>query len=127
MPFGGFGLTFLSDDIVKISKFTSIDEGSINGEQMLNQSELSEALFRDPTSPPLATTIDRKYYANSMWGKSIELTSNCEVIIPFMSGYGGIQFVMMPNDIIYYYVSDNDEFYWDGTAIELNKLNPYCN
>lgn len=126
MPFGGFGLTFLSDDIIKLSKFTAIDEGKISGQQLLDASELSIALFEDPTSPPLPTTIDRKYYANSMWGKSFEFTPGCEVIIPFMSGYGGIQFVMMPNDVIYYYVSDNDEFLWDSTAIELNKLDPIC-
>ncbi len=61
-----------------------------------------------------------------MWGKSVAVDAGCEVMIPFMSGYGGIQFVMLPNDVIYYYVSDNDEFNWDTTAIELGKLTPYC-
>ncbi|OIN28642.1 choice-of-anchor D domain-containing protein [Vibrio barjaei] len=127
MPFGGFGLTFLSDDIVKLSKFTSIDRGVVNGQQLLDPAELAIALFEDPTSPPLPTTITDKYYANSMWGKSVTVDSGCDVMIPFMSGYGGIQFVMLPNGVIYYYVSDNDEFNWDTTAIELGKLAPYCN
>ena len=69
MPFGGYGLTYLRDDIVKIVKFTSVDRGVINGQQMLDPSELEIALFNDPTSPPLDVRSDNKYYSNSVWAK----------------------------------------------------------
>ncbi|WP_295895240.1 choice-of-anchor D domain-containing protein [uncultured Vibrio sp.] len=126
MPFGGYGLTYLRDDIVKIVKFTSIDRGVINGQQMLDPSELEIALFADPTSPPLDVRTDSKYYSNSVWAKLKNLGQGCETYVPYMSGYGGIQFVMLPNDVIYYYVSDNNEFVWDKAVTEAGKLNAYC-
>ncbi|MCK6264035.1 choice-of-anchor D domain-containing protein [Vibrio sp. ZSDE26] len=126
MPFGGYGLTYLRDDIVKVVKFTSIDRGAINGQQMLDPSELEIALFNDPTSPPLDVRSDNKYYSNSVWAKQKTVAPGCETYVPYMSGYGGIQFVMLPNDVIYYYVSDNNEFAWDKAITEAGKLNAYC-
>ncbi|MGF1721901.1 choice-of-anchor D domain-containing protein [Vibrio kyushuensis] len=126
MPFGGYGLTYLRDDIVKIVKFTSIDRGVINGQQMLDPSELEIALFNDPASPPLDVRSDSKYYSNSVWAKLKTVSQGCETYVPYMSGYGGIQFVMLPNDVIYYYVSDNNEFAWDLAITEAGKLNAYC-
>ncbi|MCJ2376500.1 choice-of-anchor D domain-containing protein [Vibrio sp. ZSDZ34] len=126
MPFGGYGLTYLRDDIIKITKFTSIDRGQINGQQMLDAAELEIALFADPTSPPLDVRSDSKYYSNSVWSKLKTLPGGCEQHVPYMSGYGGIQFVMLPNDVIYYYVSDNNEFAWDLALQEGAKISPYC-
>ncbi|MGF1748504.1 choice-of-anchor D domain-containing protein [Vibrio cionasavignyae] len=126
MPFGGYGLTYLRDDIVKITKFTSIDRGYINGQPMLDPAELEIAMFADPTSPPLDVRADSKYYSNSMWSKRKVLAGGCEDYVPYMSGYGGIQFVMLPNDVIYYYVSDNNEFVWDKALAEAGKLAAYC-
>ncbi|USD43662.1 choice-of-anchor D domain-containing protein [Vibrio sp. SCSIO 43135] len=126
MPFGGYGLTYLRDDIVKLVKFTSIDQGVINGQAMLDPAELRIAMFQDPNTPPLDVRSDSKYYSNSVWAKLKTVAGNCEIYAPYMSGYGGIQFVMLPNDVIYYYVSDNNEFVWDKALEEANKLAPYC-
>ncbi|WP_120511025.1 choice-of-anchor D domain-containing protein [Photobacterium salinisoli] len=126
MPFGGYGLTFLRDDIVKLARFTSIDHGQVNGQQVLDPAQLDIALFRDLSTPPFSTTYTNKYYSNSFWSLKQSVPGQCDVHVPYMSGYGGIQFVMLPNDMIYYYVSDNDEFKWDKAFAEAGKIKPYC-
>ena len=45
---------------------------------------------------------------------------------PFMSGYGGIRVVMLPNGPTYYYFGDNDEFSWFDAVNESNILKPMC-
>lgn len=126
MPFGGYGLTYLRDDIVKLVRFTAIDDGKINGQSMLDPAELKIAMFEDPNTPPLDARSDSKYYSNSIWAKLKSVAGGCDIYTPYMSGYGGIQFLMLPNDVIYYYVSDNNEFAWDLALAEAGKLAPYC-
>lgn len=126
MPFGGYGLTYLRDDIIKIARFTGIDDGQINGQQILDPAELSIAMFEDPNTPPLDVGFDDKSYSNSVWAKTKSTSAECVIYAPYMSGYGGIQFVMLPNDVIYYYVSDNDEFVWEKAFQEAGKIAPYC-
>jgi hypothetical protein len=43
-----------------------------------------------------------------------------------MSGCGGITVVLMPNEAIYYYFSDNDEYSWHDAVCQSNKLKPMC-
>jgi hypothetical protein len=43
-----------------------------------------------------------------------------------MSGYGGITVVMMPNGTTYYYFSDNEEYSWNSSVNEANKLAQHC-
>ncbi len=76
---------------------------------------------------PLDVRYDSKYYSNSVWAKYLTVAGGCQIYAPYMSGYGGIQFVMLPNDVIYYYVSDNNEFVWDKALLEAEKLAPLCN
>ena len=43
-----------------------------------------------------------------------------------MSGFGGIGVVMLPNNMVYYFVSDNKEYGFKKTLIELNKIRTIC-
>jgi hypothetical protein len=38
--------------------------------------------------------------------------------VPFMSGYGWITVLMLPNGSTYYYVSDDDTYLWMDAAVE---------
>ena len=46
--------------------------------------------------------------------------------VPYMSGYGGISVALLPNGATFYIFSDDNEFYWGAAANEANKLAPYC-
>ncbi len=43
-----------------------------------------------------------------------------------MSGFGGIGLVLLPNNMIYYHVSDNGEYKFKKALIELNKIRSIC-
>ncbi len=46
--------------------------------------------------------------------------------VPFMSGFGGISVVMIPNGIVYYYVSDGGAFRWARAVAESTRLGALC-
>jgi hypothetical protein len=43
-----------------------------------------------------------------------------------MSGFGGISVVMMPNGVVYYYVSDGGTFRWSRTVAETHRIRSIC-
>jgi len=43
-----------------------------------------------------------------------------------MSGTGGITLVLLPNNTLYYYFSDGDEYEWDKAVEFANNLRPFC-
>jgi hypothetical protein len=69
-------------------------------------------------------------YNNGFWARewtpSQARQYKCTFWTPFMSGYGGISVVMMPNGSIFYYFSDNNEFSWYDAVNESNKISPMC-
>jgi hypothetical protein len=44
----------------------------------------------------------------------------------FQTSYSGIEIVMLPNGVTYYYFSDNGEFVWYPAVAEAAKLAPLC-
>jgi hypothetical protein len=67
-------------------------------------------------------------YNNGMWAGKVLAKPECAAAewIPFMSGYGGISVVLMPNDTVYYVFSDGSQFKWAQAAAESAKLKPFC-
>jgi len=88
---------------------------------------LAAALQRNPDERGLDTSGFPSFkYKNGFWAKKWSSADNrqyaCQFWTPFMSGYGGITVVLMPNGSIYYYFSDNNEFAWYEAVNESNKL-----
>jgi hypothetical protein len=50
----------------------------------------------------------------------------CNFWVPFMSGYGGISVLLLPNGATYYIFSDGNEFIWYAAVHEINKIAPVC-
>jgi hypothetical protein len=130
-PFGGYGLFWTSDDIAKIALLLNSQNGNINKIQILEPGMLAATLQRDPENRGLNTTGVPVYkYNHGFWAKEWTPSENrsfsCSFWTPFMSGYGGITVVLMPNGSIYYYFSDNNEFSWYDAVKESNKLIPMC-
>lgn len=125
-PFAGWGLSYNADDTVKLARFLSIDNGMLNGQQMLDSNELNAALQRNSNDRGLTPTSGFKY-KNGFWAKDMSADTGCsDLYVPFMSGYGGISIVLLPNDSIYYYFSDNDEFGWADAALESHNIRSFC-
>ncbi len=134
---GYIGLYYIQDDVAKIAKVLNNDAGVIDGVQVLEPSRLRESLYRDPavlglpipdTGTPAVPNTYR--YNNSMWAKKMTRAEfpqyGCEFWVPYMSGYGGISVVLLPNGASFYIFSDHSEFYWGAAASEANKLASMC-
>ncbi|MFC6633398.1 hypothetical protein [Microbulbifer taiwanensis] len=127
-PFAGWGLMWLPDDIAKIASFVAIDDGKINGQQMLNAAQLDAALQRSVSDIGTVPLADYRYN-NGFWAHDVAGNlSGCNGAqwIPFLSGYGGITVVLLPNDSVYYYFSDNDTYYWLEAVQEAHGIRSAC-
>lgn len=127
--FAGYGLFWTQDDIAKVALLLNNQNGVINGTQILQPDMLADSMQDDASDRGLNTTGTPIFkYNNGFWAK--EFTSadgyTCSFYTPFMSGYGGITVVMMPNGATYYYFSDNEEYSWSSSVNEANKLAPHC-
>lgn len=127
-PFTGWGLVMQRGDLAKILAFLSERSGEIGGEQVLNAALLRGALQEDPQDrSPEAGSPDFRYN-NGFWGWNYRKFGSCEndIWIPFLSGFGGLSAVLLPNGAAYYYVSDNYEFAWGRAVTASAAIGPIC-
>ncbi len=126
-PFAGYGLVFLPDDIAKISNFINIDDGKVAGQPLLDSKELNAAMQRKPTDRGVDPLPGFKYN-NGFWAHEIKANIGCrnDTWIPFMSGYGGIGILLLPNNTTYYFFSDNDTYLWMRAAQESHRIRSLC-
>jgi hypothetical protein len=96
---------------------------------------LRASLLRDPDHLGLATGDPRQLagtvrYYHSFWARHFTKaeypTLSCDLWAPYMSGYGGISIVMLPNGVIFYVFSDAEEFVFNDAVLETGKLAPLC-
>nr|WP_237709699.1 choice-of-anchor D domain-containing protein [Microbulbifer agarilyticus] len=122
-PFTGWGLMWLRDDVAKIGAFLADDNQSV-----LEQSQLDAALQRNSADRGLEPLTDYKYN-NGFWAHEVSGNmSGCSnpLWLPFMSGYGGITVLILPNDSVYYYFGDDDEYLWMDAAQQANAIRSLC-
>ncbi len=130
-PFTGYGLTFHHDDIVKIGEFLNKDKAMINGTAMLDTRLYDEAMQKTANHGLDAGGVNSKYQ-HGFWAWNAASTDAGAAIcasekwIPYMSGYGGIGVVLLPNNMVYYFISDNKEYGFKTTLLELNKIRSMC-
>lgn len=127
LPYSGYGLTLHHDDFVKMGNFLNKDAGVINGVAMLDSVLLSEALQKTSNLGLTTGTTTSNYY-HGFWSYNAKSNLGCSADrwIPYMSGYGGIGVVLLKNNMVYYYVSDKDEYGFITTVKELNKISSAC-
>lgn len=126
-PFTGWGLTFLRDDVAKIANFINVDSGKLNGTPLVNSTHLNAALQRTPSDRGLDPLANFKYN-NGFWAHEIKANVGCasDVWVPFMSGYGGISVLLLPNGTTYYMFSDDDTYLWMKAAVESHRIRSIC-
>ena len=132
-PTGYYGLFYNRDDIAKISFWLNDGNGVINGKQVIDPVRLRESLFRDPHVTGLRVSYPghRDFsYVDGTWGKTITPAQfprySCTFRIAFMSGYGGITVLLLPDGVTFYSFTDDGRFHWYGAVNEINKIAPFC-
>jgi hypothetical protein len=69
------------------------------------------------------------FYNNGFWSKVFDKNLfGCkeDIWIPFMSGFGGITFALLPNGMSYYYFSDGYVYSWEDAVIAAHTMRSFC-
>ena len=127
-PFGGYGMFWTPDDILKIANLLNVQRGRIGDRQVLHPDLLAAAMQEDEEDRGLDAVHQAKpnKYNNSVWSRQIQVTSagtdTKEIWVRQMLGYGGIGVLMLPNGAVFYYFGDGDDHEWLRSAREAYKL-----
>jgi CubicO group peptidase (beta-lactamase class C family) len=126
-PFGGYGMWWVPDDLAKIGTLLNVNNGRIDGEQILHPGMVSASLQHNSDDRGVDRNSNGKYN-NAFWADRYTEANgfDCEFWVPQMLGYSGIVVVLFPNGTTYYYASDNQEFTWDAAVHEADKIAPFC-
>ncbi len=127
-PFTGYGLTFESDDIVRIARWLNEDGGRIDNEVVLDKDMLAAAMQRATNGRVLEAGSPDLRYRHGFWAFNASEILGCkkDAWVPFMSGFGGITVAMFPNGIIYYYFSDGYIHRWRSAIVASNQIRRLC-
>ncbi len=125
---GGYGLTMHRDDLLKLAELLNNDNGQIGGQQKLNLTMVNQVLQKTSYHGLNAGSV-YDWYDNGFWIWKADEALACsnDLYIPYMSGFGGIAAVLLPNNMIYYFFSDNKEYTFSTTVQELDKIGDFCN
>lgn len=129
-PFTAYGLFYHHDDIARIATFLNDADGILGGAQVLNKAMLDAALQRTPADPGKTLPAPYTYlrYNNGLWASNVGPSLGCAgaKYLPFMSGFGGISVLLIPNHTVYYSFMDDGTTDWTTAAVESNRIRNYC-
>ena len=124
-PYNGWGMFLNRDDLVKLNRlFNSTDRNNFFSKEFLD-----EGLQLTSNTGLLALSEADIFYNNGFWAArfSKEIFGCKEdLMIPFMSGFGGITVVFLPNSMMYYYFSDNYTFSWYSAVYAAHNIKSLC-
>ncbi|WP_116368107.1 serine hydrolase [Parahaliea mediterranea] len=139
-PFTGYGLTLLRDDIVRLGQALTHNALAHNTlahnipthnklAPQLDATMLRQALQQEPEQrgahPAQAPGI---YYQHGFWGYDATRLLGCseQRVIPFLSGYGGISVLLLPDGRVYYAFGDGGQFAFADALRWLHQQQPLC-
>ncbi|HVY86993.1 MAG TPA: hypothetical protein VG943_17805, partial [Caulobacterales bacterium] len=123
-PFTGWGLTLMRDDIAKLGQYLVAREHA----PLVSAAMLDAGLQRDPSDVGLQAGGPALRYNHGFWAYNAQAPLNCAdpVWVPFLSGFGGIIVALMPNGVVYYYVSDGGDYAWARAVRAADTIAPMC-
>ena len=122
-PYAEMGMFMLPDDVVKIGQYF------LEIRKKVDKGIMFDALQKNENNRGLVAIENLMYYNKGFWVKRFsgnKFGCSSDLWIPFMSGTGGITLVLLPNNTLYYYFSDGDEYAWDRAVEFANNLRPFC-
>ena len=125
-PLTGWGLTLLRSDIAKLASALSAGDPILA--DRLDKSMLDKAMQRDAAGWGVAASAADLKFHNGFWAWNAGPTLGCANSrwLPFMSGYGGISVVLLPDGNVYYYFSDGGVFQFSDVIQHLHTSKPIC-
>ncbi|MCZ6641344.1 MAG: hypothetical protein O7F71_07185 [Gammaproteobacteria bacterium] len=127
--FGGYGMFWNSDSIVKVARLLTHDEGKIQGRQVLHPQALAATMQQDPDDRGLPMNFYGFYYNNGTWALPARLLGeqyHCDPWVTVMTGLSGIRVIMMPNGLIFYFFNDAQAFPLADQIEAANQVKPFC-
>ncbi len=124
-PYTGWGMFLQRDDLVKLNSLLESPELI----KYFSKDFLDEGLQRTEDKGLLAIKNSNIFYNNGFWAARFDKNIfGCkeDLMIPFMSGFGGITVVFLPNSMMYYYFSDNYTFSWYSAVYAAHNIKPLC-
>ena len=124
-PYSGWGMFFERNDLIKLNNLIRSEDRA----NFFSDKYISEALQLTDDKGFIAINSSNIYYNNGLWSaKFSKEIFNCkeDVYVPFMSGFGGITVVFLPNSMMYYYISDNYTFSWYSAVYAAHEIKPIC-
>jgi hypothetical protein len=88
----------------------------------------SKAMQVDPSDRGAVAGSKSLRFKHGFWAWNAASSLGCakEKWLPFMSGYGGISVVLLPDGDVYYYLSDGGVFRFAEVLQHLNKTHSIC-
>lgn len=126
IPLTGWGLMLRKDDIAKIGSDITSEKSILR--KYLDEEMLNNAMQKNSSNRGSVAGAESLRYKNGFWAWNASDTLDCnkESWIPFMSGYGGIQVVLLPINVVYYYFSDSGVFRFAEVVKNLNQHQSIC-
>ena len=124
-PYTGWGMFLQRDDLVKLNSLLQSPERT----KYFSNEFLDQGLQRTKDRGLLAIKQSNIFYNNGFWAARFDKNIfGCkeDLMIPFMSGFGGITVVFLPNSMMYYYFSDNYTFSWYSAVYAAHNIKPLC-
>jgi beta-lactamase family protein len=127
-PYAGYGLTLLRDDVAKLAIFLGASDGRLNDEEVFDRSLFD--VVKQPTvdDPGMQAELETIHYNNGFRSFDVSGYLECDnsTWLTTMSGFGGINIVLMPNDTAYYYFSDGNVHRYLHAVRESHRIRPMC-
>ncbi|MDH3749887.1 MAG: beta-lactamase family protein, partial [Gammaproteobacteria bacterium] len=127
-PFTGFGLTLVRDDVAKLAVFLGAEDGRLNGEEVLDGKLFDAIKQRLPDDSGMQAESERIRYNNGFRSFDVSEILGCDnpTWLVTVSGFGGINIVLMPNDTAYYYFSDGNVHRFLHAVRESHNIRSMC-
>ncbi|MEL7449672.1 MAG: thrombospondin type 3 repeat-containing protein [Pseudomonadota bacterium] len=133
-PFGGYGMFWTQDSIVRFGEFLGPRHGRIGDEQVLHPASLADSLMQtEATRYPVVDDPTSDEYNNGFWNRRVALEQpDCVADVPHMKGFGGITVALMPNGSVFYVFSDGFDgdlaasFGFDEAVRQTHAMAPHC-
>jgi hypothetical protein len=127
-PFTAFGLTFVRDDVARLLEFLGPADGRIDGEEVLYRPLFDAVKQRVAGDRGMVAEFAAIRYNNGFRSFDVASYIGCRapVWVLTLSGFGGINFVVMPNATAYYYFSDGNVHRYLHAVRESHKIRPMC-
>jgi len=127
-PFTGFGLTLLRDDVAKLAVFIGESDGRLNEQEVLDRDLFDAIKQRIPGDPGMQAEMEQIRFNNGFRSFDVANLLGCEkpTWLVTMSGFGGINIVLMPNNTAYYYFSDGNVHRYLHAVRESHEIRSMC-